>query len=106
MPLFPKKVVLFKFFSKEMECETFKQDFSNKVIVLNRNRVGLLDVRPGFEPQARQQNKIRKVFLRRFPPNRFLAKTLRVNKNCHEKFFKKSPLMYKINTHNISGVRN
>ena len=29
---------------------------------------------------------IRKVFLRRFPLSRFLAKTLRVNKNCYEKF--------------------
>ena len=29
-------------------------------------RVGLLDVKPGFEPQARHQNKIQKVFLRRF----------------------------------------
>ena len=40
--------------------------------------------------QARLQNKIRKVFLRRLPLSRFLAKTLRVNKNCHEKFLKKS----------------
>ena len=28
-----------------------------------------LDVKPGFEPQARHQNKIQKVFLRRFPLN-------------------------------------
>ena len=51
---------------------------------------GLLDVKPGFELQARHQNKIQKVFLWRFPLSRFLAKTLRVNKNCHEKLLKKS----------------
>ena len=45
--------------------------------------VGLL-----FEPQARHQNKIRKVFLRRFPLNRFLAKTLYLL--ALKKFFKKS----------------
>ena len=28
------------------------------------SRRGLLDVKPGFDPQARQQNKIQKVFLR------------------------------------------
>ena len=44
----------------------------------------LLDEKPGFESQARHQNKIRKVFPWRFPLSRFLAKTLRVNKNCHE----------------------
>ena len=34
MPLFPKIVVHFGFFTNEMECERSKQDFSNKVIVL------------------------------------------------------------------------
>ena len=54
------------------------------------NPVGLLDEKPGFEPQARHRNKIQKVFLRQFPLSRFLAKTLRVNKNCHEKVSQKS----------------
>ena len=49
-----------------------------------------IDKKPGFDRQARSQNKIRKVFLRRFPLNKFLAKTLRVYKNYHEKFRKKS----------------
>ena len=42
--------------------------------------VGLLDMKPEFLPQARHQNKIQKVFLRRYPLIRFLAKILRVNK--------------------------
>ena len=42
---------------------------------------GLLDVKPGFKPQAIRQNKIKKVFLRRF-----LAKTLRVNKFATKSF--------------------
>ena len=51
----------------------------------SRQCVGLLDENPGFELEARHQNKIRKVFLWRF-----LTKTVRVNENCHEKFLKKS----------------
>ena len=35
MPLLPKNVVYFGFFTNEMECERGKQDFSNRVIVLN-----------------------------------------------------------------------
>ena len=54
----------------------------------SRYGAGLLDVKPGFELQVRHQNKMRKVFLWRFPLNRFLAKTLRVNKNCYEKLLK------------------
>ena len=50
--------------------------------------VGLLGEKPGFESQARHQNKIRKVFLRRFPLSRFLAKTLRVNKIAMKSFSK------------------
>ena len=51
----------------------------------------VLESKPLFEPQARHQNKRRKIFRRRFPLSRFLAKTLRVNKiNCNEKFLKKS----------------
>ena len=44
----------------------------------------------GFGSQARHQNKMRKIFFRCFPLSRFLAKILRVNKKCHEKFLKKS----------------
>ena len=36
----------------------------------SKQRVGLLDVKPGFEPQARHKKKTQKVFP---------AKTLRVN---------------------------
>ena len=51
----------------------------------NWSRRGLVgsDEKPGFEPQARHENKIWKAFLRRFPLSRFLPKTLRVNKSCH-----------------------
>ena len=35
MPLFLKNIVHFGFFTNKMECERGKQDFSNKVIVLN-----------------------------------------------------------------------
>ena len=50
--------------------------------------VRLLDKKPEFEFQARRQIEIRNVVLRRFPLSRFLAKTLRENKICHEKFLK------------------
>ena len=40
----------------------------------SRQCIGLFDVKPGFEPQARHQNKIQKVFLQRFSLSRFLAK--------------------------------
>ena len=39
MPLFPKNFVYFGFSANEMECERSKQDFSNKVIVLNATSV-------------------------------------------------------------------
>ena len=77
------------------------------------SRHGLLDEKPAFEPQVRHRNKIRKLF----PLSRFLAKTLRANKIAL-KISQKNlsfgidfklyvpPLMYKINAHNISGVRN
>ena len=54
----------------------------------SRQCVGLLKEKPEFEPQARHQNKIRKLFIRRFPPSRFLAKTLRVNKIAMNSFLK------------------
>ena len=52
----------------------------------SRYCVGLLDEKPGFESQARHQNEVQKVFLRRFPLSRFLAKTLRVNKIAMKSF--------------------
>ena len=55
---------------------------------LKRSRRGLLDEKSGFESQARHQNKIRKVFLRRFPLSRFQAKILRVNKIAMKSFSK------------------
>ena len=54
----------------------------------SRRSVGLLDVKPGFQLQASHQNETQKIFLRRFPLSRFLATTLRVNKNRNEKFLK------------------
>ena len=40
MPLFPKNIAHFGVFTNEMEYETDKQDFSNKVIIfLNANSV-------------------------------------------------------------------
>ena len=39
MPLFRKNVVHFLIFTNDMECESDKQDFSNKVIVLNATSV-------------------------------------------------------------------
>ena len=49
-----------------------------------------VEEKPGFESQARHQNKIRKVFLRRYPLSRFLVKTLRVNKIAMKSFLKKN----------------
>ena len=77
----------------------------------------LLEVKLGFVPQARHQNKIQKVFLCRFSFSRFLAKTLRENKIAMESFSKNlsfkigfklqlPALMYKIKTYKISCVRN
>ena len=37
--LFPKNVVHLGFFTNEMECERHKQDFSNKVIILEATSV-------------------------------------------------------------------
>ena len=71
----------------------------------------------GSYPRSVIKNEIRKIFLRRVPLSRFLAKTLRVNKPAMKNFFKillfggniklqVPPLTYKINAHNMSGVRN
>ena len=81
-------------FPHDLQLSRYQNYLSFRITVKSpwssRQCVGLLDEQPGFEFQARHQNEIRKVFLRRFPLSRFLAKTLRVNKNCHEKFLKKS----------------
>ena len=60
--------------------------------IKNSYCVGLLDIKPGFVSQVRYQNEIflQKIFLRRFSVNKFLAKTLRVNKPAIKKFFQKS----------------
>ena len=39
MPLFPKNVMHFGFFTNEVECERGKQDFSNKVMILTATSV-------------------------------------------------------------------
>ena len=51
-----------------------------------RQCVDLLDVKPVFEPQARHQYKIQKVFIRWFPLSRYLVKTLRINKIAMKSF--------------------
>ena len=60
--------------------------------------VGLFDLKRELELQAPHQNEIQNVFLRRFLLNRFLAKTLRLNKNFHEKFLKKSVVRSRLET--------
>ena len=62
---------------------------NSEVAVVYYVGVGLLDENPGLEPQARHQNEIRKVFHRRFPLSRFLAKALRGNKIAMKSFSKK-----------------
>ena len=44
-----------------------------------KSSLSTADIKPGFEPQASHQNKSQIQILRRFPLNRFLTKTLRVN---------------------------
>ena len=99
-------------------CFTFAistQFLPSKSPQYSRYCVGLLDVKPEFEPQARHQNEVQKIFLQRFPLSRYVAKTLRVNKISMKSFSKilsfgvdfklqVPPLIYKIRTHNISGV--
>ena len=55
-------------------------------------------------PGQTSKRNMKKLFLRRFPLNRLLAKTLTVNKPAMKKFLKN--LSYKINAHNMSGVRS
>ena len=68
--------------------------------------VGLLDVKPVFELEARHQNKIQKVFLRLISAQQISGKNSESKLKTAMKSFSKMPLMYKINTHNISGLRN
>ena len=63
----------------------FRKDFLKIIFVI---MVRFLDLKPGFELQARQQNKIQKVFLRWFHLSRFLAKTLRINNIVMKNFSK------------------
>ena len=42
MPLFPKNIMHFEFFTNEMECERGKQDFSNRGILLNATSAFIL----------------------------------------------------------------
>ena len=65
-----------------------KKRFRFKNMLYFFQSVGLLDVKPGFGPQARHQNEIRKIFLRRLPLSRFLSKTLNVNKIATKSFSK------------------
>ena len=59
---------------------------------------GLLDEKPGFEPQVRHQNKMQKVLLRRFPLSRFLAKTMNATKIAMKSFSKKSVVRSRLST--------
>ena len=80
-------------------------------------------VRVRIPVQASKRNMKIKIFLRRFPLSRFLSKTLSVNKPDMKNFLKKKkkkksnvwnrlstvgpkPLTYKINAHNMSGMRS
>ena len=71
----------------------------------------------GSSPRPDIKTKYEKYFFGDFLPlSRFLAKTLKVNKISMKNFSNLSfgvdfelqvpPLMYRINAHNISGVRN
>ena len=86
--------------------------------ILNNVHRGLLDAKAWVRiPVQSSKMKYKKIFLRRLPLSRFLAKTLRVNKTAMKKFLKTlsfgvdvklqvPPLTYKINAHNMSGVRS
>ena len=68
-------------------------------------------------PGQVSKRNMKKIFIRRFPLTRFLAKTLKVNKSAKKKFLKNLqfrvvvklqilPFTYKINIHNMSVVRS
>ena len=72
-------------------CEDFRTRYNSELYDfrgLAGSVLAFLDVKPGFQPQARHQNEIRKVFFRRYPSSRFLKKNLRVNKIFLKKFLK------------------
>ena len=78
-----------------------------------RQCFGLLNVRSGFEPQARHRKRKQKVLLRQLSLSRLLAKTLSINKIAMKNYSKN--LSYEVDfklqlpsklIHNISGVRN
>ena len=62
--------------------------------------------------QSSNKHNMKKIFLRQLPFSNFLTTTLKLTKNCNEKFLKKKFAVwclgtkYKFNTHNINGVRN
>ena len=75
-----KKLIQEAFDYREVKTNNnFHKKGNNAVVAMARVRA------PG---QTLKQNMKKKIFLRRFPLSRFLTKTLSVNKNCHEKFFK------------------
>ena len=51
MSLFPKNVMHFVLFTNKIECERFKQDLSNKVVVLNVSKCPFISI------QKCQENK-------------------------------------------------
>ena len=117
LKMYKNKLILISSFKNFVFTSFIAFNMASKLPWSSRQCVGLLDEKPGSESQGRHQNEIRKVFLRRFPLSRFLAKTLRINKIAIKSFSKNlsfgvdfklqdPPLMYKINTHNIRGVRN
>ena len=55
MPLLPKNVVHFGFFTNEVECERGKQDCGNKVIIFNATNVLI------FQYKKCQGNKFQKI---------------------------------------------
>ena len=79
---------------------------------------GLLNVKPGFVFHIRHQNELLKeIFFRAVSSQQISAKALGVNKSGLKIFFQKqsfgvdlklyiSPLTYKINVHNMHGMRN
>ena len=77
----------------------------------------LLSPRITLIPGHKSKRNMKTIFLRQFSLSRFLAKTLRINQPAMKNFLenmsfrvdvklKVSALTYKINTHNMSGVRS
>ena len=81
---------------ENFQAYIFKANVHNTVLLYSRCSVVGSVYKSGFEPQARHQNKIQKVFLRRFPLSRFLAKTPGINKIVM-KSFSKNNLSFGVN---------